>query len=90
MRAAATAAALLIVLALAPAGIALHEHDADLQAADHAQCGACCFRHLPGVETDGAPVTSAPDLVAGAVVTDPPAGERTADPGVGPTRGPPA
>lgn len=86
----AAAAALLIVLALAPAGVALHEHDADLQAADREHCGACCFRHLPGVETDGAPVASAPELVAGAVVTDPPAGERAAGPGVGPTRGPPA
>ena len=90
MRAAATAAALLVLFALAPAGIALHEHDDDLQAADHAHCGVCCFRHLPGIETDGAPETSAPDLVAGAVVTDPPAGERAADPGVVPTRGPPA
>ncbi len=88
MRAAATA--LFIVLALAPAGIALHEHDADLQAADHAYCGACCLLHLPGVETGGAPVTSVPDLVAGAVVAALPAGERAADPGVGPTRGPPA
>lgn len=86
----AAAAALLLVLALVPAGVALHEHDADLQGADHAHCGACCFRHLPGVETGGAPVASAPDRVAGAVVSAPPAGERAADPGVGPTRGPPA
>ena len=86
----AAAAALLVVLALAPAGIAVHEHDADLQAADHAHCDACMFRHLPGVETDGAPAASAPDLVAGAVAADPPVGERAAVPGVVPTRGPPA
>ena len=87
-RAAAWAVALLLVLALAPAGLVLHEHEA--QAADHADCDACHFRHLSGVESDGAPASSAPDLVARAVVPAVADGERGAALGIRPTRGPPA
>ena len=86
----AMAAALLMVLALAPAGIALHEHDADAQSAAHADCDACHFRHVSGVETDGTPAPSAPDLVAHAVVSADPDGERAAALGILATRGPPA
>ena len=86
----AMAAALLMVLALAPAGIALHEHDADPQAAGHADCDACHFRHLSEIETDGMPAPSAPDLVAHAVVSAHPGGERGMALGIRPTRGPPA
>ena len=89
-RTAGMVAALFMVLALAPAGIALHEHDADTQAAGHADCDACHFRHLSGVETDGTPAPSAPDLVAHAVVSAHPNGERAMALGIRPTRGPPA
>ena len=82
------AVVLLLVLAFAPAGIVLHEHDA--QAADHADCDACHFRHLSGVESDGAPASSAPDLVVRAVVAAAADGERGAALGIRPTRGPPA
>ena len=87
---AARVAALLMVLALAPAGLAVHEHDADPQAADHADCDACHFRHLPVVETDGTPAPPAPDLVAHAVVSAHPGGEQGMALGIRPTRGPPA
>ncbi|MCY4076837.1 MAG: hypothetical protein OXH04_15555 [Acidobacteria bacterium] len=87
-RTAAWAVVLLFVLALAPSGIVLHEHDG--QDADHADCDACHFRHLSGVESDGTPVSSAPDLVARAVVTPSTDGERDAALGIRPTRGPPA
>ena len=83
-------AALLMVLALASVGIALHEHDADVQSAGHADCDACHFRHLSGVATDGTPAPSAPDLVAHAVVSAAPDGERAAALGILATRGPPA
>ena len=84
------AAALLLVLALAPVGIALHEHGADMQSAGHADCDACHFRHLSGVETDDTPAATAPDLVACAVVSADPDGERGVALGIRPTRGPPA
>ena len=87
-RTAAWAAMLLFLLALAPAGLVLHEHDG--QAADHADCDACHFRHLSGVESDGAPASPAPDLVARAVVDATADGERGAALGIRPTRGPPA
>ncbi len=87
-RTAAWAVALLLVLAFAPAGIVLHEHDG--QAADHADCDACHFRHLSGVESDGAPAPSAPDLVARAVVSAAVDGERGVALGIRTTRGPPA
>ena len=86
-RTAAWAVILLFVLALAPSGIVLHEHDGQ---ADHADCDACHFRHLSGVESDGTPVSSAPDLVARAVVSASTDGERSAALGIRPTRGPPA
>ena len=81
---------MLMVLALASVGVALHEHDTDVQAADHADCDACHFRHLPGVETDGTPAPAAPDPIAHAVVSVHPGGERAAALGIRPTRGPPA
>lgn len=87
---AAMGAALLMVLALASAGVALHEHDTDVQAADHADCDACHFRHLPGVETDGTPAPAAPEPIAHAVVSVHADGERAAALGIRPTRGPPA
>ena len=82
------ALAVVLLLAVAPAGIGLHEHD--VQAADHADCDACHLRHLSGVESDVAPSPSAPDLVARAVVVAVADGERGAAPGIRPTRGPPA
>ncbi len=84
------AAALLIVLALVPAGLALHEHEADVQAAGHADCDACHFRHLSGIVTDAAPAPSAPDLVAAAVGSRAADRERGTAIGICPTRGPPA
>ena len=89
-RTAAGAAALLVVLALASVGVALHEHDADVQSAGHADCDACHFRHLSGVETDGTPAPSAPDFVAYAIASADPDGERGLALGIRPTRGPPA
>ena len=80
--------AVILLLALAPAGVVLHEHDA--QAAEHADCDACHLRHLSGVECDGAPAPSAPALVARAVVPAVADGERGAALGIRPTRGPPA
>lgn len=87
---AAMGAALLMVLALASVGVALHEHEADAQAAGHADCDACHFRHLSGIETDVPPAASAPDLVAQTVVPAHPGGERGVALGIRPTRGPPA
>ena len=84
------AAALLIVLALAPLGVAFHEHDVATQAAGHADCDACHFRHLSGVETDGAPAPFVAGVAARGVVTARPGGERSAALGIRPTRGPPA
>lgn len=84
------AAALLIVLALVPAGLALHAHEADVQAAAHADCDACHFRHLSGVVNDGAPAPSAPGLVAHAVGSSARDGERSTAIDTCPTRGPPA
>ena len=89
-RTAARGAALLMVLALAAAGVALHEHATDVQSAGHGDCDACHFRHLSGVETDGTPAPAAPDLVAHALVSADPDGERAAALGIRPTRGPPA
>ena len=89
-RTAAVAAALLLALALVPAGIALHEHEADVQAAAHADCDACHFRHLSGIVTDGAPAPSAPGLVAHAAGSPAPHGERGTAIDTCPTRGPPA
>ncbi len=89
-RTAALAAALLVVLALASVGVALHEHDADVQPAGHADCDACHFRHLSGIATDGTPASSEPDLVAYALVSAHPDGERGIALGIRPTRGPPA
>ena len=89
-RTAAVAVGLVIVLALASLGAALHEHDADLPAAVHVDCDACHFRHLSGITPDGTPAPSAPDLVTRAVVADRPDGEPPAALGILPTRGPPA
>ena len=87
-RTAAWAVVLLFVLVFAPSGIVLHEHD--VQDAAHADCDACHFRHLSEVESDGTPVSLAPDLVARAVVSASADGERGAALGIRPTRGPPA
>ena len=87
-QAVAAAAALLVVLA--SVGSALHEHDADVQAAGHADCDACHLRHLAGVEAAGAPAPAAPDPVAAAVVSVSPDAGRPAELGIAPTRGPPA
>ena len=89
-RLAATGTALFMVLALAAVGVALHEHGADVQAAGHADCDACHFRHLSGVETDAKPAPAAPDPVAHTVVSAHADGERAAALDVRPTRGPPA
>ena len=89
-RLAAKGAALFLVLALASAGVALHEHDTDVQDAGHADCDACHFRHLSGVQTDGTPAPSPPDLVAHTVVSADPDVERGIALGIRPTRGPPA
>ncbi|MXY25451.1 MAG: hypothetical protein F4Y45_13170 [Acidobacteria bacterium] len=89
-RNAAVAMGLLVVLVLASLGVPLHEHDADLQAAGHADCDACHFRHLSGITPDVTPAPSAPDLVTRAVAAARPDGERPAALGILPTRGPPA
>lgn len=89
-RMAAMGAALFVVLALASVGVGLHEHDADVQSAGHADCDACHFRHASVIETDGTPAPSAPDLVAHGVVSADPDGERAAALGILATRGPPA
>jgi len=86
----AMGAALVVVLALASVGVALHEHDADVQSAAHADCDACHLRHMPVVETDGTPTPPAPALAALGVVSADPDGERTAALGILATRGPPA
>ena len=86
----AAAAALLVVLALAPAAVALHDHDAGGQAAGHADCDACHLRQVAAVETGGTLALSAPDLVADANVSTPSAGELTSDTGINPSRAPPA
>ncbi len=83
------AAALLTVLALVPAGLALHKHEADVQAAGHADCDACHLRHLSAIVTGGAPAPPAPGLVTHAVAPPAPNGERGTPIGICPTRGPP-
>ena len=84
------ALAAVLLVALVPAGLALHEHEADGQRAGHADCDGCHFRHLPGIVTDGAPALSAPGLVARAIGAPALDGERCAAVGIHPTRGPPA
>ncbi len=84
------ALAAVLLVALVPAGLALHEHEADGQRAGHADCDGCHFRHLSGIVTDGAPASSAPGLVAHAIGTPTSDGERCAAVGIHPTRGPPA
>ena len=87
---AAIAVALFAVLALASVGVVLVERDADVQAAGHGDCDACHLRHVQGVATNGPPATPAPDLVAHAVVSTHPDGERSVALGILSTRGPPA
>ena len=89
-RMAAAGAAVFMVLALASVSVALHKHDADVQSAGHADCDACHFRHLSGIETDGTPVASAPAPVSQAFVPAHPDGERGVALGIRPRRGPPA
>lgn len=45
----------LLLMALAPSGVALHARDADPQPDGHTDCDACHFRHLSVTTTDGAP-----------------------------------
>ena len=91
---AAMGVALLIVLALVSVGVTFHEHVTDVQGADHADCTACHFRHLPGVETGGLPGTVDsdlvdPDLVAHAVLAARPGGEWSVALDIRSPRGPP-
>ncbi len=79
-----------LLMALAWVCGALPEHDADVQSAAHADCAACHFRHLPGVEADGAPAPSELDLVAHAVASPHCHAELGTALGIHPTRGPPA
>ena len=86
-------ASLLIVfaaVALATLGAALHEHDFGVQAAGHADCDACHFRHLSGIAPDGTPAPAAPALVAHSVAPARPDHEPAATLGVLLTRSPPA
>ena len=86
-------AALLIgfaAIALATSGAVLHEHDAGVEAAGHADCDACHFPHLSGIAPDGTPAPAGPALVAHAVAPARSDGERTAALGPLLTRGPPA
>ena len=87
-RAATVAAALLLVAALAATTVITHGHGHDAQGA--ADCDACLFRLLSVIETDRAPAPAAPDLVAHAVASVRPQGERRAAVVIRPTRGPPA
>ncbi len=80
----------LALVALATLSVAFHEHDIGWHIGGHADCDACHFRHLAGIAPDGTPAPSAPDLVAHAVVSTRPDGERPAALGILPTRGPPA
>ena len=86
----AVAAVLLLVLAFASEGVALHAHDTDAQSAGYADCHACHFRHLSVVETDRTPAPSELELVAHAVASTRPDGELGSAFGVHTTRGPPA
>ncbi len=88
-RMAAMGVALLMVLALVSVGVTFHEHVTDVQGADHTDCAACHFRHLPGVETGGLPGTVDPDLVAHAVLAVRPGGEWSVALDIRFTRGPP-
>ena len=84
------ALAAILLVTIVPAGLALHEHEADAQGAGHADCNACHFRHVSGIVTDGAPAPSAPGLVAHAAGSPARDGERGIAVGICPTRGPPA
>ena len=84
------AIAALLLMALAPFGVPLHEHDGDPQTDGHTDCDACLFRHLSVITTDGAPAPTAPDLVAHAFVSAPAAGNLHVAFGIRPTRAPPA
>ena len=85
---AAVAAVLLLVLA--PVGVAFHEHDADPPPDGHTDCAACHFRHLSVIATAGDPAPTAPDLVAHGVASAPAGGKWHMAIGIRPTRGPPA
>ena len=89
-RMAAMGAALFMVLALASVSVPLHDHDADVQSAGHADCDACHFQHPSGIAPDGTLTPSAPDVVAHTVVSADPDGQRGMALGIRPTRGPPA
>ena len=88
-QAAAVPAVLLLMVTLALTSATRHGHDLDAWGAGH-DCNACHFRHLSLIETDGAHAPSAADVVAHAVPSVCPHGERGAVLGIRPTRGPPA
>lgn len=89
-RAAAIAAALLVVVALAATGVVWHGHDPDARDGSHADCEACHLRHLLVIETGATLAPSVPDVVAHAVPAVRPQREQGAVLGIRPTRGPPA
>ncbi|MCY4074303.1 MAG: hypothetical protein OXH04_02595 [Acidobacteria bacterium] len=84
------AVAAVLLLVLAPVGVALHDHDADPPPDGHTDCDACHFRHLSVITPAGAPAPTAPHLVAHGVVSAPASGKRHITFGIRPTRGPPA
>ena len=84
------AVAAVLLLGLAPVGVALHEHGADPPPDGHTDCDACHFRHLSVVTPAGAPAPTAPDLVAYGVGSAPAASKWHIAFGIRPTRGPPA
>jgi len=86
----AVALAAVLLVALVPAGLALHEHEADAQAAGHTDCDGCHFRDLSGIVTDGAPASSGPGPPAHEIGSLAPDGERGVAIGIRPLRGPPA
>ena len=88
--AAAVTASLLVLVALVATSTIGHGHGPDTQAAGHADCEACHFRHLSVVPTDRVPAPSAPDLVAHDVPSAHPQGELGAVVDRQSTRGPPA
>ena len=88
-QATAVTAVLLLMVTLALTSVARHGHELDAWGAGH-DCDVCHFRHLSLIETDRAPAPSAADVVAHAVPSVCPHGERRAVLGIRPTRGPPA
>ena len=84
------AVAATLLMALAWVGAALQEHDADVQSACHNDCDACHLRHLPVVETHGAPAPSELDPADDDFASTHHHREPGKALGIHPTRGPPA